>query len=89
MDTNLSLLADAVCGSLILIYAWHRFNTPASNRSSTRQALYWWSCMGYMMSALTLFVILSILLRVGPWRTVLLGSTDDPTLPASLMATLG
>jgi len=88
MDTNLSLLADAVCGSLILIYAWHRFNTPASNRSSTRQALYWWSCVGYMVSALTVFVILSILLRVGPWRTVLLGTTDDPSLPAPLIATL-
>ena len=88
MDVNLVTLADVACGSLILIYAWDRFNTPASNRSSTRQALYWWSCIGYMLSALTLFVALSLLLRVGPWRTVLLGSANDPSLPAPLIATL-
>ena len=50
MDSNLG--AYLVCGVLITFYAWDRFSTPASNRSSTRQALYWWGCAGYIVSAL-------------------------------------
>jgi hypothetical protein len=88
MVANLFTLADVACASLILIYAWDRFNTPSSNRSSTRQTLYWWSCIGYMFSALMLFVVLSLLLRFGPWRAALLGSVDNPSLPAPLIATL-
>jgi hypothetical protein len=88
MDGNLTTLAYLACGALIVAYAWDRFNTPATNRSSTRQALYWWSCMGYMLSALAVFVALSLLLRVGPWRAALLGSADNPSLPAPLIATL-
>jgi hypothetical protein len=88
MGANLTVLADVACASLIIVYAWDRFNTPASNRSSTRQTLYWWSCIGYIVSALTLFVVLSLLLRVGPWRTALLGSADNSSLPAPLIATL-
>ena len=84
MDGNLTTLAYLACGALIVAYAWDRFNTPATNRSSTRQALYWWSCTGYMLSALAVFVALSLLLRVGPWRTALLGSSDNPSLPAPL-----
>jgi hypothetical protein len=88
MGANRFTLADVACASLILIYAWDRFNTPSSNRSSTRQTLYWWSCMGYMLSALMLFVVLSLLLRFGPWRAALLGWVDNPSLPAPLIATL-
>ena len=88
MGANLFTVADAACAGLILIYAWDRFNTPLSNRSSTRQTLYWWSCTGYMLSALMLFVILSLLLRFGPWRAALLGSADNASLPAPLIATL-
>ena len=88
MGANLFTLVDVACASLILIYAWDRFNTPSSNRSSTRQTLYWWSCIGYMFSALMLFVVLSLLLRFGPWRAALLGSVDNPSLPAPLIATL-
>jgi hypothetical protein len=74
---------------LIILYAWDRFNTPASNRSSTRQALYWWGCAGYIVSALGLFTVLSILLESGPWRTILLGSANtDKSLPAPFIATL-
>jgi len=50
MDGNLTTLAYLACGALIVAYAWDRFNTPATNRSSTRQALYWWSATGYMLS---------------------------------------
>jgi hypothetical protein len=88
VDGNLTNLAYVACGVLIVAYAWDRFNTPASNRSSTRQALYWWSCLGYMFSALAVFAALSLLLRIGPWRTALLGSADNPSLPAPLIATL-
>ncbi len=87
VDRN-SGLTYAACGLLILAYAWARFNTPPSNRSSTRQALYWSSGVGYVLSALALFAALSILLKAGPWRKFLLGAADDPSLPAPLIATL-
>ena len=85
MNQNLTY---AACGLLIIAYAWARFNTPPSNRSSTRQTLYWSSAIGYMLSALVLFAALSILLNAGPWRKLLLGQTDDLALPAPLIATL-
>ena len=87
MQANL-IVPYAACGSLIVVYALGRFNTPPSNRSSTRQALYWSSCVGYVLSALTLFAALSVLLQAGPWRDALLGAADHPSLPASLIATL-
>ena len=88
MDPSSAGLTYAVCGLLILAYAWARFNNPPSNRSSTRQALYWSSGIGYLLSALALFAALSILLKAGPWRKLLLGAADEPALPAPLIATL-
>jgi hypothetical protein len=88
VDRNLAGLTYAACGLLIVAYAWARFNTPPSNRSSTRQALYWSSGVGYVLSTLALFAALSILLKAGPWRKLLLGPADDPSLPAPLIATL-
>ena len=85
VDRNLTY---AACGLLIIAYAWARFNTPPSNRSSTRQTLYWSSAIGYMLSALVLFAVLSALLDAAPWRKLLLGKSDDPALPAPLIATL-
>jgi hypothetical protein len=35
------------------------------NRSSARQALYWWSWLGCMLSALVLFAVLSLLVCMG------------------------
>jgi hypothetical protein len=87
VSSNL-VLAYVACGGLIVVYALGRFNTPSSNRSSTRQALYWSSCLGYVLSALALFAALSILLQSGPWRSALLGPADQPTLPVPLIATL-
>jgi hypothetical protein len=83
-----AVLTYAACGLLIVVYASGRFNTPPSNRSSTRQTLYWWSCAGYVLSALALFAALSILLQAATWRTALLGRSDEPSLPAPLIATL-
>ena len=75
-------------GLLIIAYAWGRFNTPASNRSSTRQTLYRWGCLGYIVAALGLFVCLSAVLQVGAWRVELFGPADRLSYPAPLMATL-
>jgi hypothetical protein len=88
MNGHLAGLAYFACAALITAYAWNRFNTPTSNRSSTLRALYWWSCLGYIMSALVVFIALSLLLELGPWRTMLLGHADNPALPAPLIATL-
>ena len=88
MNGSPAVLTYAACGLLIVVYASGRFNTPPSNRSSTRQTLYWWSCAGYVLSALALFAALSILLQAATWRTALLGRSDEPSLPAPLIATL-
>jgi len=81
-------LAYLMCAALIAAYAWERFNTPATNRSSTRQTLYWSAFAGYLVCALTLFAALSMLLQISAWRTALLGGSDKPSLPAPLIATL-
>ncbi len=88
MNGHLAGLAYIGCAALIAVYAWNRFNTPTSNRSSTLRALYWWSCLGYILSALVVFIALSLLLELGPWRTMMLGDADNPALPAPLIATL-
>lgn len=88
MADEMFTLTYGACAVLIAVYAWGRFNTPPSNRSSTRQALYWWSAAGYVLSALALFVALSLLLKAGSWRSFLLGKNDNAALPAPLIATL-
>jgi hypothetical protein len=88
VEGSLTGLTYFACALLIASYSWDRFNTPASNRSSTRRALYWSSFFGYLACALALFAMLAALLQVGAWRSALLGHEDDPGLPAPLMATL-
>jgi hypothetical protein len=85
---NLAVLTYAACGLLIIAYAWGRFNTPPSNRSSTRQALFWSSGIGYVLSTLVLFAALSIMLNASPWRQLVVGPADDLALSAPLIATL-
>src|SRR5579885_3173189 len=80
-------LTDIACAALILVYAWDRFNTPSTNRSSTRRALYWEACLGYLVSALVLYAALSTLLGQADWRS-LLGLQEAPALPAPLLAAL-
>lgn len=79
-------LANIACGLLIILYAWNRFNTPPTNRSSTRRALYWWSCAGYLLSALALFALVSALLHVTGFRELL--GLKDQTLSDPILATL-
>jgi hypothetical protein len=88
MTANADVWVYALCIVLIIVYAWGRFNTPASNRSSTRQTLYWWSCLGYIASGLLLFLVLAVVLHSSPLRHLLLGAADDQALPAPLIATL-
>ena len=85
MNGSPAVLTYAACGLLIVVYASGRFNTPPSNRSSTRQTLYWWSCAGYVLSALALFAALSILLQAAVWRTALLGRSDEPSLTTGVI----
>jgi hypothetical protein len=86
--TMTSVVSYAACAVLVAVFAWNRFNTPQSNRSSTRQALYWSSCAGYMFTALGLFFALSVLLEISPWRALLFGKDYDQTLSAPLIATV-
>ena len=79
-------LANIACGFVIIIYAWNRFNTPPTNRSSTRRVLYWWSCAGYILCAVGLFAALSTLLHVTGFRELL--GLKDEALPDPLVATL-
>jgi len=69
MDVGSGELAYIICGILIAIYAWDRFNTPPSNRLSTLRALFWSSCLGYVLSALAVFALLSFLLTQSGWQT--------------------
>jgi hypothetical protein len=82
------VLAYTVCAILITIYAWDRFNTPSSNRSSTLRALFWFNCLGYVTSALLLFVVLSVLFQEQPWLKLFGLSAKDMPLPAPLIATM-
>jgi hypothetical protein len=80
-------LTYAICAVFVAVFAWERFNTPPSNRSSTRRMLYWSSCAGYIFTALALYTILSVLLQNARWRMFLVGGTGAQ-LPAPLIATL-
>src|ERR1700730_4586124 len=71
----------------MMVYSWDRFTTPLSNRQSTRRALYWWSCIGYMGSAVALFAFLSILLQQEGGRQFL-SIPKEQNPPAPLLATL-
>jgi hypothetical protein len=82
-------LTYVACGALIAIYAYQRFNTPSSNRSSTQRSLFWVSCAGYVLTALILFIVLSMALSHGALRQMLFGGNDKSDLPAPLIATLG
>jgi hypothetical protein len=81
------LTTYGACAALVILYAAGRFNTPPSNRSSTSQPLYWRNRIGYVASALLLFMALSLLLQSGQWRE-LLGLTGKASLSAPLIATL-
>ena len=80
-----SHLTDIGCALIILIYAWDRFNTPPSNRSSTRRVLFWQACIGYLAATLALFTILTVLLGQQGWADLF---DLQQKLPAPLLATM-
>ena len=88
MSPNSLMLTYVACAMLVSFYAWSRFNTPSSNRSSTRRMLFWSSCAGYVLTALVLYMTLSGLLGIASWRSILVGDKIDATLPAPLIAAL-
>jgi hypothetical protein len=87
ITTDVFDLTYSACAVFVAVFAWDRFNTPPSNRSSTRRMLYWSSCAGYILTALGLYTFLSVLLQLAPWRSFLVGGSDK-ALPAPLIATL-
>ncbi len=61
-----------ICVAILLLHAQRRFNTPQTNRSTTRQRLYRQAVIGYMLSTLALFAVLSCALRLEAMRQLLL-----------------
>src|SRR5690349_6218339 len=55
-------LPQVFAGVLVALYAWKRYGTPGSNRSSTTRAQFYFTCCAYVLCALSLFVVLSSLL---------------------------
>src|SRR6516164_942911 len=51
---------------LVCIYATNRFNTPRAARSQTSQLQYIGSCVAYVLSSSSLFIILTWLLVTNP-----------------------
>ncbi len=74
MNTDLThvVLTYGFCGLLVMLYASARFNTPATNRSSTIQLWYWQGLFAYMASCVALFIVLSIILEQPALRDFLL-----------------
>ncbi|MBV8913525.1 MAG: hypothetical protein JOZ05_10865 [Acetobacteraceae bacterium] len=73
MDTSLTnLLTYAFCCLLVLLYASARFNTPPGNSSTTVRLWYWQGLGAYIISCLTLFAVLSIILEQPKLRDFLL-----------------
>ncbi len=48
---------------LVMLYAAGRFNTPASNRSSTVQSWYWQGLVAYLTASVILFLVLSVIME--------------------------
>jgi hypothetical protein len=71
---------------LVLLYAAGRFNTPATNRSSTVQSWYWQGLVAYLAASVMLFIVLSLILERPAVRDLLLhygGAPDAPPGPSS------
>jgi hypothetical protein len=60
------------CSAIVMLYASARFNTPVTNRSSTVQLWYWQGLLAYIISCITLFGVLSVVLEQPALRKLLL-----------------
>jgi len=75
-------------GVCIVVYAWSRFNTPATWRSTTTSWQYMLALAGYVLAALVLWFVLARVVNTNPQVVSLLafGSSNaaDPGLEAAL-----
>ena len=76
--TIMDLYAYLFGGVCIVVYAWSRFNTPATWRSTTTSWRYWLALSGYVVAALGLWFVLARLVSTNPQIVQFLAS-GSPT----------
>ncbi len=70
-------------GLFVAFYAKARFENPQSNRSSTTCLRYYSTLFLYVLSAITLFLFIEILLRASPTLLTAVAETIDPNAQPS------
>lgn len=91
-----SPLLITVCGVLVALYAWERYNTPETNRISTTRSLFLFTGAGYVAASLTLFLLLCkvalnpgvLPLELEPAQTFIADYFPPSALAALLLTTL-
>lgn len=72
-------LPQLFAGALVALYAWKRYGTPSSNRSSTTRAQFYFTCCAYVVCGLSLFILLnSLLTRPGALEFMTFGAPLPP-----------
>jgi hypothetical protein len=56
---DMNLVDTLVCAAVVALHAWHRYNTPKTNRVSTTRSLFLFTGAGYVSGSLTSFLLLS------------------------------
>jgi hypothetical protein len=56
---TMDLVVTLICAVVVVVHAWDRYNTPASNRVSTTRAAFLFTGAGYISGSLILFLFLS------------------------------
>jgi hypothetical protein len=91
------LLVTAICGFVVALCAWDRYNTPETNRVSTTRSLFLFTGAGYISASLTLFLLLSevalkpdvpLLLGLEGPKSILAHYSAPPVLAAVLLTVL-
>jgi hypothetical protein len=92
-----NLYVTLACALIVTLYAWKRYNTPASNRLSTTRSLFLFTGAGYVAASLSLFFLLcEIVLKPGvlsslgleDFQKVVKEFSAPPVLAAVLLTTL-
>ena len=71
-------------GLCIVVYAWSRFNTPATWRSTTTSWQYMLALAGYVLAALALWFVLARLINTNPQLISVLASGSPAAVDADL-----
>jgi len=91
------LLVTTICGFVVALCAWERYNTPETNRVSTTRSLFLFTGAGYISASLTLFLFLSevalkpdvpLLLGLEGPKSILAHYSAPPVLAAVLLTVL-